>query len=124
MREMFEAWFKNQPLPTNGTVTPQGEVGYAQEALEWAFQAACNMFLPFVKIVKDSDKVKEGDLVYKFYSKKEGGGSNHWQAVADPLRDSECCIESAESLVKVDRFNIIRNGKFCIRESDLIKGGK
>lgn len=94
------------------------------EGAEFGFQAACNMFLPFVKIVKDSNKVKEGDLVYKFYSKKEGGGSNHWQVVADPLRDSECSIESAESLVKVDGFNIIRNGKYAIRESELIKQGE
>lgn len=37
-RKEFEAWFKSQPLPTIGVVTPQGAVGYSQEALEWAFR--------------------------------------------------------------------------------------
>ena len=40
MRKSFEEWFSNNPLPTNGTANQQGEIGYKQEALEWAFQAA------------------------------------------------------------------------------------
>lgn len=40
MREAYHQWFSSQPLPTIGIVTPQGEVGYSEEAVKWGFQAA------------------------------------------------------------------------------------
>jgi hypothetical protein len=107
MKELFEAWFKNQPLPTNGTVTPQGEVGYAQEALEWAFQAACNMFLPFVEVIADDAEGEAGDIC-AFY---DDDGHIWWGCWGDRNNSTGYTI-------------LERNGKYAIRESELKQGEK
>jgi hypothetical protein len=97
------------------------------------FQAACNMFLQHIEVIADDAEAIEGDLVF---IKHKELGSPSFYVVERGITENEPMIEmqglNGGIKVPVRRFNFNgivgtickRNGKYAIRESDLIKGGE
>jgi hypothetical protein len=85
-----------------------------QSAFE-SFQAACNMFLQHVEVLEDGAQMQKGDTIQ---DEILGGGGNNFYTI---MSDDRAEIENAEYLKKRWKAKIItRNGKYAIRESDLM----
>ena len=122
MRELFEAEAVRRSYDITQT-HGAGNYDWGNTAIFYeGFQAACNMFLQHVTIVGDDAEPQVGDGVFLSW---EWNGSQH--NAIDRIKDVDYTVYTVDGGMdmSIEDIKILtRNGKFCIRESELIKQDK
>lgn len=101
MKELFDKAF------------PQLENGVKDVTFK-GFQAACNMLLQHIEVLPDDAPFREGDLF------RDCDGNLAYIDHKGQFED----VNDYSGFHYPSAKRILTNGKFCIKESDLIKGGE